>query len=231
MANTTEGKVFIGGAGTDPAANQKLYDDWAANYERDVRDWGYTMPEDCAKMLKKHTPEGQVATSKIFDAGAGDGLSGKGLLGVGFKEILGCDLSPELVKLAEKQNIYKTVEVADLSKPLKFKTDQFDAATVVGVMTYLEPTGVSLDELCRVVRPGGLVLFTHRTDKVEKWAAKHQQLIADKKWEKVEITEPMPYLPGNPEYGEKVKTIIHVFRVCKKPVGCFQGCFQGLFGR
>ena len=91
--------------------------------------------------------------------------------------------------------------MANMSKPLDFNTDQFEAATVVGVTTYLEPEGPSLDELVRVVTLGGLVLFTHRTDKVDKWAAKHEQLIADKKWEDVEVTGPMPYLPKNPEHG------------------------------
>lgn len=81
-------------------------------------------------------------------------------------------------------------------------------------MTYLEPDGCSLDEFCRVVKPGGLVIFTHRSYKVERWKAKHDQLVKDGKWEKVEITEPLPYLPKNPEYGENIKVIIHVFRVC-----------------
>merc|ERR1719271_1246454 len=64
-------------------------------------------------------------------------------------------------------------------------------------MTYLEPDGCSLDEFCRVVRPGGLVIMTHRR-------------------EKVEITEPLPYLPKNPEFADKIKVMVHVYRVGKK---------------
>merc|ERR1712151_905959 len=108
---------------------------------------------------------------KVLDAGAGDGLSGKAITDLGFKEVTGIDLSPELIKIAQNNNIYKKAEVADLSKPLKYKSDEFDAITVVGVMTYLEPDGCALDEFCRVVKPGGLVIFTHRTDKVDQWKA------------------------------------------------------------
>jgi len=216
MATTEEGKQDIAAMGTSPEANKKLYDSWAEKYTEDVRSWGYTMPEDCAKVLKKHVSEDKQATCKVLDAGAGDGLSGQALVDAGFKEVMGVDLSPELCKLARKKGVYKSVEVANLAKPLKLNADAFDAATVVGVMTYLEPDGPALEELCRVVKPGGFVLFTHRSDKVDKWNPKHDKLVAEGKWEKVEVSDPLPYLPGNPEYGDSIKVIIHVYRVCKK---------------
>lgn len=216
MAKTTSGTVQIADMGTGVEHCKKLYDSWATSYEKDVRDWGYTMPEECARMLKKHISGKAAEKCRVLDAGAGDGLSGKALADEGFGECLGCDLSPELVKLARQKAIYKTVQVVDLSRPTRFDSDHFDAATVVGVMTYLEPNGPVLDELCRVVRPGGLVLFTHRSDKVGLWQSKHEQLVADGKWEQVEITEELPYLPNNPEFGDTIKVIIHVFRICKK---------------
>lgn len=52
---------------------------------------------------------------------------------------------------------------------------------------------------------------------VEMWKEKHAQLEGKtggkKLWEEVEISEPLPYLPGNPEYGEEVKAIVHCYRV------------------
>jgi len=216
MANTKEGTVQIAGAGTDPGANKKLYDDWASKYESDVRKWGYNMPEVCAETLKKYAPAGKEETYKILDAGAGDGLSGKAITDQGFKEVTGIDLSPELIKIARKNKIYKKAEVADLSKPLKYRTDEFDAMTVVGVMTYLEPDGCSLAEMCRVVKQGGLVILTHRTDKIDKWKPVQEQMEKDGTWEKVDISDPKPYLPNNPEYADKIKVIVHVYRVGKK---------------
>ena len=83
------------GFGADADANKKSYDEWGTSYEKDVRDWGYTIPEGCTRMLRGHAAE--VETFKVLDADAGDGLSG---------------------------------QVADLSKPIGFNTDQFDAAMV-----------------------------------------------------------------------------------------------------
>eukprot|EP00930_Biecheleria_cincta_P021488 TRINITY_DN15918_c0_g1_i2.p1 TRINITY_DN15918_c0_g1~~TRINITY_DN15918_c0_g1_i2.p1 ORF type:complete len:309 (+),score=60.09 TRINITY_DN15918_c0_g1_i2:195-1121(+) len=216
MANTKEGTVRIAGAGTSPEGNKKLYDNWGDKCEEDVRAWGYCMPEECAEKLKKFAPMGREDTYKILDAGAGDGLSGKAIQRQGFKEIVGIDLSPELIKIASKKDVYKKAEVADLSKPLKYKTDEFDALTVVGVMTYLEHDGCALDEMIRVVKTGGLIILTHRTDKVDLWKPKQDQLEKDGKLERLEITEPRPYLPDNPEYADKIKVIIHVWRVGKK---------------
>ncbi|CAK0797021.1 unnamed protein product, partial [Prorocentrum cordatum] len=67
----------IAACGTDAAANKRLYDEWGDRYERDVRAWGYRMPEVCAAALKRHAPDGERASFRVLDAGAGDGLSGK----------------------------------------------------------------------------------------------------------------------------------------------------------
>merc|ERR1719473_2515182 len=127
------------------------------------------MPEEVAEKLRRLVPSENVESFKILDAGAGDGLSGKAISDQGFKEVTGIDVSPELIKIAKKNKVYKTAEVADLNKPVKYRTDEFDAITIVGVMTYLDKDGCCLDEFCRVVKPGGYVIMTHRTDKTDSW--------------------------------------------------------------
>lgn len=116
--------------------------------------------------------------------------------------------------MARERAIYDRVDVVDLSKPMTlYADDAFDLLTLVGVMTYLEPTGCSLQEMIRVVRPGGVVAFTHRTDKVDAWRDAQGQLVAEKKWELLHETQPMPYLPTNPEYGSKIQVRIHMYKV------------------
>jgi hypothetical protein len=66
------------------------------------------------------------------------------------------------------------------------------------------------------VKPGGYVIMTHRTDKEDQWNARQEQMCKDGKWEKVEITDALPYLPKNPEYADKIKVKIYVYKVCKK---------------
>jgi len=199
--------------GTSVEENRKLYDEWAPKYEADTRSWGYNMPEKVAEAVKEAVQDGAVEGLEVLDAGMGDGLSGKAMSEAGFKSLVGMDLSPELVKLARKAGIYKQADVADLSKPLTYSDNAFDVVICVGVLTYLEPESGVLTEFCRVAKPGGLICYTNRTDKVDKWASEQAKMEADNKWEKVKITEPLPYLPGNPEFGENIKVIIHLYRV------------------
>jgi len=213
-AHTAAGVVE--GFSTPHKDPKKLYDDWGSNYDKDVRDWGYDMPEVVARTLKKHAPAGTEESLRVLDAGAGNGLSGQALAGEGFKDVTGMDLSPGSVKLAREKGIYKVAEVGDLSKPLKYRADQFDAVVVVGVLTYIQPESGCMEEFCRIVKAGGLIVFTHRTDYVDKWAAKHEELESQGKWEKVEVTEPLAYLPSNPDFADKIKVVVHVYRVRRK---------------
>jgi len=213
-----QGAPTLAGRGTGVDDNRELYDQWAAKYETDVRSWGYVMPEKVAALVKKHAAPGSEAGLAVFDAGAGDGLSGQALLDAGFKDVVGSDLSPELVALAEKRGCYKEIIVADLSKKLTYDNDRFDLITCVGVLTYLQPDCGVLEEFCRVTKPDGLVCFTNRTDKADAWAPTLAKLETAGMWEKVVITEPMAYLPNNPEIAENIQVIIHLFRK-KQPSG------------
>ena len=52
----------------------------------------------------------------ILDYGCGTGLSGYALQAVGFENIDGLDISQEMVRLAEKKLIYRSLKVFDPSK-------------------------------------------------------------------------------------------------------------------
>jgi len=213
-------KPIIAGAGTSPEANKRLYDEWAQQYTKDVRDWGYNMPEKMAECVKAKVLGGKDAATdfKALDAGAGDGLSGQALRselgGLKNAHITGVDLSPELIDNSRERGIYSACDVVDLSKPMTMYTDNaFDLLTLVGVMTYLEPEGCSVPEMVRVVKKGGVIAFTHRTDKVAAWRPLQEKLVKDRKWELLHETAAMPYLPNNKEYGDKILVAIHMFRV------------------
>ena len=204
----------ISGLGTDPASNKKIYDEWALKYEADVRSWGYDAPEQVAALLAKHIPD--CAAGAVLDTGCGDGLSGVALQAAGFAGgIIGADLSPELLAIAKTRGCYSATAEVDLSQKLPQADDSFMACTCVGTLTYLDPGSGVLEEFCRVVRPGGMVCFTHRTDKLELWRPLQTRMCDDKFWEAVEITEPMDYLPSHPEYGPQgIQMVLHVYRVC-----------------
>jgi predicted TPR repeat methyltransferase len=203
---------IIAAMGTSPGANRKLYDSWAVNYEKDVSNWGYNLPDKVAELLKAQFIASELANVPVLDAGAGDGLSGVALAKNGFLNIIGSDLSPEMLKLADRRGVYRKTQVVDLSQQLPF-TQQFGLVTIVGTLTYLEPTSSCLSEAIRITVPGGLVCFTHRTDKVDAWLPMQEDLEHEGRWKRVCMTEPIPYLPGNAEYGTDVEVVIHIYRV------------------
>jgi ubiquinone/menaquinone biosynthesis C-methylase UbiE len=197
---------------TDPGESLKVYDAWARNYERDIRLWGYDMPERVASLLTKFVvPSDSV---KILDAGAGDGLSGVALRNVGYNQVQACDLSPEMLLVAESRKCYTQTDVLDLSQtPLPYADEAFDAVTCVGTLTYVDPDAGTLLDFIRITRSGGFICFTNRTDKLEKWEKEQARLESKGLWKLVDRSGPLPYLPGNPEYGENVKVVMYLYRV------------------
>ncbi|WP_440995173.1 class I SAM-dependent DNA methyltransferase [Arhodomonas sp. SL1] len=189
------------------------YDQWAESYDKTLQSWDYQAPKQAASMLRPLIP----GEATMFDAGCGTGLSGQALRDAGYSgRIDGSDLSPESVELARKREIYDTVEVIDLDRhPLPVASDLYDATLSIGVLTYIQDLTGLLSEFCRVTRPGGYVLFTHRDDLVaeQDFFTLTEDLVEKGLWEKVEVTDPQPYLPGHPDYADDIGIIYFLFRV------------------
>eukprot|EP00928_Gymnodinium_smaydae_P054614 TRINITY_DN38358_c0_g1_i1.p1 TRINITY_DN38358_c0_g1~~TRINITY_DN38358_c0_g1_i1.p1 ORF type:complete len:321 (+),score=33.34 TRINITY_DN38358_c0_g1_i1:62-1024(+) len=199
------------GLGTHSSDNEKFYDEWADDYTSDVRKWGYDAPERVAALVRKHVSSPEKLT--VLDAGAGDGLAGIALHRVGFRQVFGCDISAELMKRAKEKGIYRETQITDLSKPLQYADNTFDICICVGVLTYLEPSSGVLSEFVRVTKPGGLICYTNRTDKVSLWKTEEAKLTEGGLWEESHVSKPLPYLPNNPEYGSAIQVVMHLFRV------------------
>jgi hypothetical protein len=77
----------------------------------------------------------------------------------------------------------------------------------VGVLTVGHAPASSLDELVRVTRSGGHIVFTLRPDVYEGSGFKEKQakLESEGKWKLVEVTDPVPVLPkGEPDVFHQV---------------------------
>jgi hypothetical protein len=73
----------------------------------------------------------------------------------------------------------------------------------IGVLTYLPDTEAIVGEFCRVVGPGGSIIFTQRSD---LWAERRcsevlEGLVAAGVCEVVSVSEPGDYLPGHETEG------------------------------
>lgn len=101
---------------------------------------------------------GDVAGRRILDAGCGSGplladLRDRGATVVGF------DASPEMIRLARKRlGDDIALSVADLTQPLPYEDEAFGDAAAVLVLHYLEDWSMPLQELRRVLKPGGRIV-------------------------------------------------------------------------
>jgi ubiquinone/menaquinone biosynthesis C-methylase UbiE len=172
------------------AANQQelaeRYDQWAASYESDLDGMGGPL-EAIERFVKYVAP-----TSRILDAGCGTGLIGQLLAERGFQVIEGLDLSAGMLAEASKKNCYSALYQQALGETLEFRDASFDAIISVGVFARGHAPSQSFDELIRITKPGGPIIFTLRP---EFYANTDFQMTMDaleKKgcWRLTEVSEP-----------------------------------------
>jgi predicted TPR repeat methyltransferase len=186
---------------TSPDVVRGHYDGWAAGYDDDLAAWGYDAPVRVARRLIDGAP------AAVFDAGCGTGLVAAALRSLGFAgTIVGGDVSEPSLAVAAQRNAYDELHVVDLAQPLAFDTGRFDAACCVGVLTYVPDTEAIWRELARVVRPGGLVACTQRSDvwSERRCAIVLDRLERDRVWVATELTPARPYMPGNPDFADRI---------------------------
>ena len=180
------------------------YDQWAKDYDRDLNeDFVWLGPQRAAESLARFV----APSAHVLDAGAGTGLVGVCLNQMGFNDLVAMDLSQGMLDEARKKNVYNAFHRMVMGEPLGFATGEFDAIISVGVLTVGHAPASSLDELIRVTKPGGYVVFSLRPDVYEEAGFKERQaeLEAAGKWKLAEEGEKFQPMPkGEPEVYHQV---------------------------
>ena len=111
-------------------------------------------PDDIIRMLRQH----QVKT--VCDAGCGCGIYCAKLLHNGFS-VFGFDVSENAVQIAKGNAPEAELKTADI-RMTGYESDSFDAVISRDVLDHMtkENAQLALQELCRIVKPGGIVIFT-----------------------------------------------------------------------
>ena len=113
---------------------------------------------------------------------------------------------------AEKKKLYTALYQRILGEHLGFDTHLFDAVVCVGTLTIGHAPSSSLEELIRVTKSNGYIIFTMRKDVYENHGFKEKQddLTKCGSWQAVEVTEDFLSLPkGEPDSYSR----IYVYRV------------------
>ena len=92
-------------------------------------------------------------------------------------------------------------------KGFDFSTDSFDVVVSTGVLTVGHAPPGSFDELVRITKPDGYIVFTLQTEayKSHGFKEKLEELESDGKWKLAEISEEYQPLPkGEPEVLHRI---------------------------
>ncbi|MGI9515094.1 MAG: class I SAM-dependent DNA methyltransferase [Anderseniella sp.] len=143
------------------ADTRELYRDWAETYDRTMLDGlGYLSPRLVSRLLAEHASD---KTTAVLDVGAGTGLAGQELAGLGFTCIDAVDYSADMLAMAAQRNIYRHLIEGDLTRPLDMPDATYGAAVCTGTFTHGHVGPSCLTELFRIIAPGGLFAFSINT--------------------------------------------------------------------
>ena len=180
------------------------YDQWAKDYESDLeQDFVWLAPQKAAEAFARHVAE----DAQVLDAGAGTGLVGQVLASMGYTTLVAMDFSAGMLDEARKTNVYQEFHQMVMGETLAFGSGAFDAVVSVGVFTVGHAPASSLDELVRITRAAGHIVFSLRPDVYldSGFKEKQEALATAGKWRLVEEGEKFQPLPkGEPEVLHQV---------------------------
>lgn len=186
------------------------YEKFAPVYNQSVTDWGYHCYQTAAELLHQ-----QVAPEQpVLDAGCGTGLVGEALAGLGYQNISGIDISDDMLKQAKETGYYRTLQQQDLSQtPYALTEASFAGITCVGVFSLIADPTLVLQEYCRLLQPGGWLVFTQQEPLYKKngYAAILSKFEQTGALRCEQISEPVVYLPRREGYADR-KVIYCVYQ-------------------
>ncbi len=189
-----EGHLGAVYAAASPDEVAQHYDAWAETYDAEMAANGYRHPSVCLALLARHLPKG---AGPILDAGAGTGLIGEWLGTLGYPVAEALDLSEGMLAVARRKGVYRALHRAALGGALPFADGAFAAVVSAGVFTTGHVGAEALDELIRIVAPGGVIVMTVKDAVWDGgFAARLMELQAAGRLQLVEETAPYVSMPG-----------------------------------
>jgi predicted TPR repeat methyltransferase len=173
------------------------YDQWAESYDADLQHVGYLHVPVMTGLVARHVPDRHAA---ILDAGVGTGGLGAVLGILGYDCMTGLDMSEGMLARARARGCYAHLTRGVLGETLPFTDRQFDAILSTGTFTQGHAPASAFDELVRVLKPGGVLMFTVGTGVwgEQGFADKIRTLMDARKIAEMDITPPYRPMPFSP---------------------------------
>ncbi len=136
---------------------KKHYDNWAEEYDHElINDYGYIAHKITTSKFRTIVT---YKKAQIIDVGCGTGLVGKELKKLGYSNIEGYDISPKMLKKAQKTNAYQGLFELDLNQKKTIGLKRYDALISVGSFGYGSLNIKSLLNLIRLVNSKGVMFI------------------------------------------------------------------------
>ena len=137
---------------------QKIYKDFAWSYERRMRDdLEYKGPERLFDGIKNLI--GDRVDLEVLDLGCGSGFAGV-ILKPFAARMTGIDLSPDMLELAKKREIYDRLEVAEITDWLDRTGERFDLISCCDCLIYFGDLRRITNAAAKRLKPGGIFALT-----------------------------------------------------------------------
>eukprot|EP00752_Nemacystus_decipiens_P000706 g706.t1 len=186
------------------------YDRWAVEYERDLMAAGYRYPPVAAALVARHLATDAV----ILDGGCGTGLVGEALAAVGYRDVIGLDLSEGMLDVARAKGCYRRLIHGALGETIEgVKPESLDACVSFGVLTPGHAPPEAFLGMLAAVKPGGLLIFSVSRPAWEEggFQALADDLEAAGRWAPVEASEPLYAMPYSETEGH-LTARLYVYR-------------------
>jgi len=136
--------------------NQAPFDQWARTYDRSPWQWMLFRPVHRAVLRQMTTLQG---THAVLDVGCGTGALLREIRRRNRTvELVGVDVSPDMIAVAQSQSADMTFVVAK-AEGLPFPDDRFEMVTSTVSFHHWKNQIAGLREIARVLVPGGHVLL------------------------------------------------------------------------
>ncbi len=138
-----------------------LFDQYAGRFDRElVEALHYSGPALLAAALEKTA--GERRFNRTLDLGCGTGLMGEAVR-ARTEELVGVDLSENMVETARRKQIYDRLAVSDLAYFLAAEPEAFELILAADVFVYLPDLKPVCAAVAHKLSPGGLFAFTVET--------------------------------------------------------------------
>jgi SAM-dependent methyltransferase len=125
------------------------YGEWARTYEQTVQD------EMDLRLLERVRTLDWTTVRSVLDLACGTGRVGAWLRKRGYTGVIdGVDLTPEMLEVARKRDVYRTLAVADVSAT-GLPAEVYDLCTQSLADEHLAELGPLYGEVARITRPDG----------------------------------------------------------------------------